>query len=198
MTWLERWRTDTIRSTVASSLVVLAGAGCAGASTTDSIQNLTPIEGSSYVTIPPATTTTTTTTVPVPTTAPSPGAVAAGEQVYVVQPNDGPAKIAALFGITMDELITHNAYPEGSNHVFYPGEEVRIPPNALVPDLSAATGTPAPGECPTTYVITAEDTSRIAVAERFGLTFEQMDAANTATPGYDSFVVGTPITIPCP
>ena len=191
--------------TAVAVTAALVGSACAGATASDSIQNLTPIQGSSYVTIPPATTTTTTTTIPVPTTEPAPGAVSAVEQVYIVQPNDGPAKIAALFGISMDELITYNAYPEGANHVFFPGEEVRIPPNAQVPDPSAvgassggSTSAVAAGECPTTYVITADDTSRIAVAERFGLTFEQMDAANTSTPGYENFVVGTPITIPCP
>lgn len=188
----------TVRVGVAAIAVSFAGVACAGAPSTDSIQNLTPIQGSSYVTIPPATTTTTTTTIPVPTTEPTPGAVTGSEQVYVVQPNDGPAKIAETFGITIDELITYNAYPEGIDHVFFPGDQVLIPPNAVVPDPSAVTSGGSTGDCPTTYVITIDDTSRIAVAEKFGITFEKMDAANSATPGYDNFVVGTSITIPCP
>lgn len=185
---------------VAATMAALLSGACAGPNSSDSIRNLTPIQGSSYVTIPPATSTTTTTTLVPPSTVPVEVVDTSGEQIYIVQPNDGPAKIAELYGITMDELFRYNAYPEGSSHVFMPGEQVRIPPNAKVVDASAvnADGQSGSGACPTTYVITAEDTSRIAVAERFGLTYQQMDNANTGTPGYQNFIVGTPITIPCP
>lgn len=194
-------RTIVVAALAVVPLTVVAGCGDTSAGTAN---NLTPITGSNYVTIQPATTTTTTTVVPGVTAPSQVGQLSPQEQIYVVQPNDGPAKIAALYGITMDQLIAYNAYPEGAQHVFLVGEEVRIPPNSKIPDLSGTadpTADPAPtgsGDCPTSYVIQAGDTSRIAVAEQFGITFEQMDAANVNTPGYQSFIVGTPITIPCP
>ena len=211
-----RSRVFTVVTTAVAPLLLVTA--CAGDGTADgSGNNLTPITGSSYVTIAPATTTTTTTVAPGGAgDGPEPGSISEQEQIYVVQPNDGPAKIANLYGITMEQLFAYNAYPEGDQHVFLVGEEVRIPPGSQVPGAAAATtvppasggegddGTVEPtettvaGECPTTYVIQSGDTSRIRVAERFGITFEQMDAANANTPGYANFVVGTPITIPCP
>lgn len=183
--------------------------------------NLTPIQGSSYVTIEPATTTSTTTTVPGQDSGLEPGQTSTQEQQYTVQSGDSVFKIASLFGLTADVVASYNAWPEGIQHAIFPGDIVRIPPNSQVPDLgggSTDTGDPtdelvddtgdtaadepstdgAEGECPTTYVIQAGDTSRIRVADQFGITFEQMDAANVNTPGYSAFVVGTPITIPCP
>ena len=201
-------------------LPLLLVTACGGDGTdAGSSNNLTPITGSSYVTIEPATTTTTTTLAPGETPdGPEPGSVSPQEQIYVVQPNDGPAKIANLYGITMEQLFAYNAWPEGDQHVFLVGEEVRIPPNSQVPGAAAPTTVPpaggetaeptddettdgetaTDGECPTTYVIQSGDTTRIGVADKFGITYEQMDAANVNTPGYQNFIVGTPITIPCP
>lgn len=48
------------------------------------------------------------------------------------------------------------------------------------------------------YMIDETDTSRQMVAEKFDITVEQMDAANTETPGYNAFYPGLVITIPCP
>jgi LysM repeat protein len=202
-----------VAATAAVPLLLVTACG-GGGTTAGSGNNLTPITGSSYVTIEPATTTTTT-TLPAGETpeGPEPGSISQQEQIYVVQPNDGPAKIASLFGITMEQLFNYNQFPNGENHVFLVGEEVRIPPGSNVPGAAAATTVPptgggtetadpgevtGDGDCPTTYVIQSTDTSRIRVADRFGITFEQMDAANVNTPGYQNFIVGTPITIPCP
>ena len=204
--------------TVAATAVVplLLVTACGGDGTTASSGNdLTPITGSSYVTIEPATTTTTTTLAPVDPGSLQPGQTSPQEQAYTVKSGDSVSKIASLYGITSDVLASYNAWPEGIQHPIFPGDIVKIPPNSQVPDLggSTATATPAPptagdtaepaetttdGECPTTYVIQSGDTTRIGVAEKFGITYEQMDAANVNTPGYASFVVGTPITIPCP
>lgn len=207
--------------TVAAVAVVplLLVTACGGDGTdAGTSNNLTPIQGSSYVTIEPATTTTTTTVAPGDATGPEPGSVSASEQTYTVQSGDSVFKIASLFGITADVLASYNSWPEGIQHSIFPGDVVRIPPNSQVPALGGQTAegatdgstdeeatagttgdaTATDGECPTTYVIQAGDTSRIKVAEKFDITFEQMDAANVNTPGYANFVVGTPITIPCP
>lgn len=219
--------TSRVLTVAATALVpLLLVSACGGDGTADgSGTNLTPITGSSYVTIEPATTTTTTTLAPGQTgDGAEPGTVSAQEQTYTVQSGDSVSKIASLHGITSDVLAAYNDWPEGIQHAIFPGDVVRIPPNSQVPGSGGGTGgeatgdttgettgeTPADttetttgetagdGECPTTYVIQSGDTSRIRVAERFGITFEQMDAANANTPGYDNFVVGTPITIPCP
>jgi LysM repeat protein len=200
-------------------LVTACGGDGTDAGTGD---DLTPIQGSSYVTIEPATTTTTTSLAPGEASGAEPGSVSPQEQTYTVQSGDSVFKIASLFGLTADVLAAYNSWPEGIQHSIFPGDVVRIPPNSKVPDLGGATAaaptdgatdgstdgdatagttpdaTGTDGECPTTYVIQSGDTSRIGVAEKFGITFEQMDAANVNTPGYSNFVVGTPITIPCP
>ena len=189
-------------------LVLLAGCGAAASGARTTVQ---PVQPSSYVVQEPVTTTTTTTAPPNVTT--PVGQISATEQIYTIVAGDSISKIAGLHEITMDDLVNYNGWTDGLAHVLIPGQTVKIPPNALVPGTGtggagggdAGTGGepptgPAPntGECPTTYTIQAGDTTRIAVAERFGITFEQMDAANVNTPGYSSFVVGTEIIIPCP
>ena len=180
--------------------------------------NLTPIQGSSYVTIEPATTTTTTSLAPGDATGTEAGSISSSEQTYTVQSGDSVFKIASLHGITAEVLANYNSWPDGIQHSIFPGDVVRIPPDSQVPatggqtagaatdgetttDAAGDTAADEPatdGECPTTYVIQSGDTTRIGVAEKFGITFEQMDAANVNTPGYQNFIVGTPITIPCP
>lgn len=214
-------KTRALAVAVAAAAPLLLVTACGGGGTDAGTSgNLTPIQGSSYVTIEPATTTSTTTTVPGQESGLEPGQTSAQEQQYTVQSGDSVFKIASLFGTTAEIVANYNAWPEGIQHPIFPGDIVRIPPDSQVPDLgggssSTDTGDPTDalvddtddttteetagdGECPTTYVIQAGDTSRIRVAEQFGITFEQMDAANVNTPGYSAFVVGTPITIPCP
>ncbi len=200
---------------VAFGLVpLLLAAGCGESSGEGARATITPIQGSSYVTIEPATTTTTTTIVVDDL---APGDVSPVEQVYTVASGDSLSRIAGLYDITVDQLVNYNGWTDGSSHLILPGDQILIPPNTPVAGSSGgdtATGsdtgtdtgdtgdtgddTASGDDCPTTYVIAAGDTSRIKVADRFGITFQQMDAANANTPGYANFVVGTPITIPCP
>lgn len=208
-------RTRALAVAMAAAAPLLLVTACGGGGTDAGTSgNLTPIQGSSYVTIEPATTTTTTTTLPGESSGLEPGQTSPQEQQYTVQSGDSVFKIASLFGLSADIVANYNQWPEGIQHAIFPGDIVRIPPDSQVPDLGGSTDTGDPtdalvddtstdepsadGECPTTYVIQAGDTSRIRVADQFGITFEQMDAANVNTPGYSAFVVGTPITIPCP
>ncbi len=188
---------------------LLLAAGCGTADTSGSRSSLAPIEPSSYVTIAPATTTTTTTLAPEEIAA---SGVSPTEQTYTVVAGDSLSKIASLYGITLDQLINYNQWSDGVNHFIFPGDTVLIPPESKIPGAGTPTTTPpagstptadsqpasSDGECPSTYVIQSGDTTRIKVAERFGITYQEMDAANASTPGYANFVVGTPITIPCP
>src|SRR5688500_4805829 len=58
---------------------------------------------------------------------------------------------------------------------------------------------PPPGTCvPGLYVVTADDTSRLRVANKFEITVDELDAANEATDGYAAFYIGLKIVIPCP
>jgi LysM repeat protein len=192
-------------------LILLAGCGgeASGAKST-----LVAVQASSYVVQDPIATTTTTTVPP----APIEGQVSPTEQIYVVVPNDSLSKIASLYDVTLEALVNYNAWAEGIAHPIFQGDEIKIPPAAIVPSVTpqtdtgtdTATGstpaseTPTEGtlsngdDCPTTYTIADGDTSRIRVADKFGITYEEMDAANANTSGYASFIVGTEITIPCP
>ena len=198
---------------------LLLAAGCGGSPASGSRVTIANIQPTSFVEIPPATTTTTT-TIP---TADGGGGVSPNEQTYTVKSGDSISKIAGLYGITMEQLVNYNSWTEGTSHDLFAGDVVKIPPQASIPggdsgnsgnsgdtgdtgDSGDGTETgsadePASGDgCPTTYVIKSGDTSRINVAKQFGITFQEMDAANVeaGTPGYSSFVVGTEIIIPCP
>ncbi len=191
---------------------VLLVAGCGSSDGDDARATITPIQGSSYVTIAQATTTTTTSTVP-GATLPE-GAISPTEQTYQVVAGDSLSKIAGLYDLeSIDVLCNYNGWTDCPDHLLLPGDQILIPPNAPVPSAGGEaaaggettddgttdeTATGEDGECPTTYVIAAGDTSRIRVADRFGITYQEMDAANANTPGYANFVVGTAITIPCP
>jgi LysM repeat protein len=48
-----------------------------------------------------------------------------------------------------------------------------------------------------THTITAEDTTRLRVAELYDVSVEALDAANANTPNYSSFYPGLEIVIPC-
>lgn len=190
---------------------LLLASGCGGSTPTGASATIANIQPTSFVEIPPATTTTTTTTVPqgdLPAGTRSPS-----EQSYEIQSGDSLGRIAALFDITLEQLINYNQFPDGADQLILPGQTIKIPPDALVPgtatDTDTDTGTdsgeddtadePATGDgCPTTYVIQDGDTTRIGVADQFGITYQEMDAANVGTPGYQNFIPGTEIVIPCP
>ncbi len=192
---------------------LLLASGCGGSSPTGAGATIANIQPTSFVEIPPATTTTTTTTVPQ-------GELVAGtrspsEQVYEIRAGDSLGKIAGLYDITLEQLINYNQFADGANQLILPGQTIKIPPDALVPgtatqpDPEPATDPdpagddtadePATGDgCPTSYVIKDGDTTRIGVAKQFDITYQEMDAANANTPGYQNFIVGTEIVIPCP
>lgn len=177
---------------------VLALPGCGSGVSPSVLTGPTP-SATDYVVVDPPTTT-------VPTTPPPPSTDASGAIIttttlptdYVVRANDSVYKIAARFGLDPQVLADLNGWDDGVKHTILPGDTILIrPPTVSSVPTSESVPTSA-GECPISYTIQAGDTTRIAVADRFGITYEEMDAANVDTPGYDSFVVGTEITIPCP
>ena len=67
-----------------------------------------------------------------------PGAVAGVEQVYTVRSNDTLSGIATRYGITIDDVANYNSWSEGTSHVLQPGDEVKIPPQAKIPEEATA------------------------------------------------------------
>ncbi len=55
------------------------------------------------------------------------------EQEYTVQPGDSIASIADRYGITLEQLINYNQLSDGADHLLLPGEQLLVPPAALVP-----------------------------------------------------------------
>jgi LysM repeat protein len=190
---------------VVALATVMSACGESATSST-SVLNL---DGTSYSTQAP-----TLSTLPPVTSVATEGQVSDVAQEYVIKETDtSRVKVADLFGITVEALDQANLTTPGYT-AFYPGLKIIIPPGAKVP--SAVPDSTAPGVttgetlAPTTtvapngdgcttgsYVITAEDTSRQKVAEKFGTTVDQLDAANANTAGYSAFYPGLKIIIPC-
>lgn len=180
---------------------------------------LVPIQPSSYVVKEPATTTTT-----IAPDASVAGGISPVEQLYKVVAGDAVSLIASKHGITMEDLANYNEWPEGIAHKIFPNDEIRIPPNSKIPSVADeedeedeeepatadtdstdadtdSTNAPPSGsgdDCETgTHTITAEDTTRLRVAELYDVSVEALDAANASTAGYGAFYPGLEIVIPC-
>ncbi|HWM22527.1 MAG TPA: LysM peptidoglycan-binding domain-containing protein [Ilumatobacteraceae bacterium] len=181
-----------------------------------------PIDETSYVVKEPATTTTT--LAPADSVE---GGISAVEQLYTIVAGDAVSAIASRFGITMEELANYNEWPEGVGHPIYAGDEIRIPPGSKIPsaaeadeddeDADTTDGTDAETESTDAetestdappsgsgddceagkHTITADDTTRLKVAEKYDVTVEALDAANVNTAGYSGFYPGLEIVIPC-
>jgi LysM repeat protein len=183
-------------------------ASCGGEATDEALGTVFTVVPTTYAVIdPPTTTTTTTTTLPPLPPLPDVAGVDASTGTYTVSSGDSVYGIANTFGLTPEQLAAINGWPDGIGHTIVPGDVISVVAGASATaaapaasgDQQVATGTDAPqANCPTTYTITASDTTRIKVASRFGITYQEMDAANAGTPGYDNFLIGTVINIPCP
>ncbi len=185
-------------------LLVLAGCGTTDDDGTTSA--LTPIQGTSYVTIEPATTTTT--LPPAATTAPAGGSVSAEAQSYTVEAGDTMYGIATKHGITLDQLVEYNQITvDPSEFLIVPGQTVLgIPPGAIVPsaavaassdpevDPATAEGSVDPATATTlgvgcTYIIVAGDNPS-KVASKFGIDLNALQGANADSNVVQTFIVG--------
>jgi LysM repeat protein len=194
---------------------------CGDGDDTTSNTPLIAIQPSSYVVKEPATTTTT-----IGPDASVAGGISPVEQLYTVVAGDFLFSIADKHGITVDVLVAYNEWPEGVSHNLFPGDEIRIPPESKIPsaadeddeetatddtadtadtestdaetDSSDAPPSGSGDDCEAgTHTITAEDTTRLKVAELYDVSVEALDAANANTPDYSSFYPGLKIVIPC-
>lgn len=192
----------------------LALVGCGDSGGEGAAATLVNIQGSSYVTLPPATTTTTTTTPEAENADGRP--VSDTEQTYTVQGGDSVSAIADRYGLESETLANYNQWSDGIFHAIFPGDTVLIPPQSIIPSAAPAASQSASdadadagaGEeaaesgdeesessgdgC--TYTIVANDNPS-KVASQFGITVDQLVAANDASV-MSTFLVGAELTIP--
>lgn len=183
-------------------------ASCGGSTATGARATVVQIEPTTYAELPPVTTTTTT-TLPADFV-PAEGTRSPVEQTYIVQAGDSLGGIASTFDITLEALINYNSFADGANQLILPGDEILIPPDALVPgtgsgsstdtdsgtdtgDSDTGTETPDVGEGCVHVIVAGENPSR--VANQYDITVGELQAAN---PGgvMDTFLVGAELTIP--
>ncbi len=156
--------------------------------------------------------TTTTTLAPVvddaePSSPSDPQSSPAGPGEYTVQSGDFPLQVASDFGITLEQLVAANGWASADNFPT-PGTVIQIPSPTAADDtdeVAAAddadeqedTVATSGDECAArAYTIEPSDTSRLAVANKFDVTVDALDAANAATDGYNAFYPGLQIVIP--
>ena len=187
-------------------LLTLAGCGTAdeGARST-----LAPVQPTPYVTVDPPTTTTTTTPPP-PSTLAGGAVVAQQEQIYTVVANDNLFKISQRFEITLDELVSHNGITgDPAAYLLIPGQTtLKIPAGSATvegaevvgggtPAGETSTGTTtttAPGEGCRHVVVTGDYQGK--VANQYGVSLDELAAANANNPAWNVFRLGDEIIIP--
>lgn len=184
----------------AGSLILGAcGSGAQGGAPQSTI-DLKPTE---YITKEPVPTT----LVPLVTVADT-----SGEQSYTIQSGDFPISVANKFGVPVDELMAYNDIATGTFP--FPGEVIRIPPGGTPAGSATETDTPAAdagtestetvGEaipdagdnCAAGSYVLVDGDYPGKVAGKFDVTVAALEAANSGTSGYSSFIVGTEIVIP--
>ena len=102
--------------------------------------------------------------------------------IYVVQPGDTMSGIAAMFGVTLDDLVKANPQIRDPNTI-YPGQTVYIPTGAH------------PTRPSHFYVVQQGDTMS-SIAARYGLTVDQLIKANPQIKNPDLIYPGQVIYIP--
>jgi LysM repeat protein len=182
---------------------LLLAAGC-GSESSGSSATLANIQGSSYVTIEPATTTT---TILVPTTLQA--GTSADAQTYTVVSGDSVSKIASLFDIEAEVLANFNSWPEGIQHPIFPGDVVSIPPGAAIPGATPAGdssggdssggdtddgGDTATGQGCIHTIVQGDNPTR--VARKYDITVDELANANITNPVYNTFLIGSTLNIP--
>ena len=121
-----------------------------------------------------------------------------------------------MYGITPDALVNYNAWSDGINHPLFQGDEVKIPPNSKVPSATPdtrarpvaavvvaasrrrrrppETTTPAGGAVARTRSSRGDNPTR--VANKYGITVDELAAANAGNPAYQNFLIGSSLSIP--
>jgi LysM repeat protein len=203
------------RVVVAVEVVLLAigAAACGSDAPSASDPTMPTVVATAYVTIVPITTTTT--LPPVPTTPPPFGAVSSEPQQHTIVSGDSFGKIAELYGITIDAILAFNQFADTSQ-LLLPGAVIGIPAGARVPgtgtglvptgdpnnpndpatsDVATGSSVAAAPNSGCTHTISAGETPG-GVASRYGITFDQLQAANPDRDFRTWFLVTGTINIP--
>ena len=186
------------------AFVLLALAAC-GTEDAGARSTLAPVQPTTYVTVD-APTTTTTTEPPPPPTAPGGQVIVEQEQIYTVAAGDNLYKIATWFGITLDELLQYNGI--GADHFLMPGQTtLKIPGGSVAGEGAVAAGgttptggTTAPGGTTTPgagcrHTVVSGDYQG-KVAQQYGVSLDELAAANAGNPAWNVFRLGDEIIIP--
>lgn len=183
---------------------LLLAAGCGGASASGARVTLANIQPTSFVEIEPASTTTTTTVSPQQI---EESGISPVEQAYVIVPGDSISKIASLHGITNDQLISYNQWADGLEHLLIPGQTVLIPPESKIPGTATDPAGESTGESTAegdgvedlgegcTHTIEAGE-NPTKVANKYEITYPQLQAANPSMDMTVTFPVGGVLVIP--
>ncbi|MCU1393630.1 MAG: hypothetical protein JWM34_2058 [Ilumatobacteraceae bacterium] len=107
------------------------------------------------------------TSAPTSTALPGGAQLVAGEQSYTVVSGDILVRIAKKYCITAQQVVDFNGWTDSFNHALYPGDKVRIPPNAcagngettVTQPVTAATST---GTAATTAATTTATATSVA------------------------------------
>ncbi|MEJ6949377.1 LysM peptidoglycan-binding domain-containing protein [Natronospora cellulosivora (SeqCode)] len=105
--------------------------------------------------------------------------------LYTVQPGDTLLSLAREYSYTLDALIVAN--PGIDPDVLRVGQQICLPP--------APGGGPFPCPGGSIYRIQPGDTL-YSIANRFGIPFNELLAANQHLPDPDNLIVGNPLCIP--
>lgn len=126
------------------------------------------------------------------------------EKEYTIQPGDLPGDVAASYGVTYEALLELNP---GIDTRFIAGETLKIPcpptpeptetpDGSSTPGPDDGTSTPAGNGNTITYEVVDGDTAA-AIAEKFGLTLEELAEANgTSVDALTSIQIGDKLKIP--
>lgn len=188
------------------ALTLAALTACGGSSGTGATTATTTVKlgQTSYVTAAPVLTSTTT----AGTTVPGAIGTVEGEQIYVVVGGDYLLGIAKKHCIDLATLVAYNAWPEGDQHAFFPGDQIKIPPGACAPGSQPAE--PAATEATTveattttfdastggTYTVEAGDYLG-GIAAKLGTTVDAIVLANGWSDGSSHVIIpGQKIKVP--
>jgi LysM repeat protein len=181
---------------IGAAAAVSAALSLAGCATADEASSATvaAIQPTSYVVKDLVTTTTTTTP---PTTTTIPGMIYEA-YTHTISQGDNPSVIADRYSISLQALNEANATnPDYS--AFPIGGTVIIPPGAMLPTGAGTTGGGAQQDasgCTTQEHVVAEGDNPTVVANKYGVSIEDLARANATNPVYQSFVLGGTLAIP--
>jgi len=146
-------------------------------------------------------------------------------QQYEIQANDNLSKIASLFKVDIDDIVSINEWSDGLQHNLYPGDTIVIPPGGLdvsvversrsnsnsasnsndgssdVEDSIGGLSTNATAKCddgsdrPTYEVQTGDYQGK--VANDLDIALDDLATVNANNPNWNSFIVGEDIWLPC-